>query len=239
MAGGQQECVYFGSAVVRFSLVFRQRKHIGITVKPDLEVVVAAPEGTPVDVVRERVQRRAPWILRQLDQFERFRPWPAPRQYLSGETHSYLGRQYRLKVVPGQTPSVKLLGRYLTVETAGTVDTGEVRRLVEEWYRVHARAMFKRRMELCREAFPEFAGLDPPLLVRRLKTRWGSCSKTGRILLNTELVKTPVECIDYVIAHEMCHLKVRDHSAEFYRLLSACVPDWQRRKERLERVPLP
>ncbi len=74
----------------------------------------------------------------------------------------------------------------------------------------------------------------PPLILRRLKTRWGSCSKAGRILLNTELVQAPVECIDYVIVHELCHLKVPDHSPAFHRLLNACMPDWQRRKERLE-----
>jgi predicted metal-dependent hydrolase len=234
MPNGNVETVQFGSAPIRFTVEFRRRKHIGITVRPDLSVLVAAPEGTPLPEVRERVRRRGPWILRQIDRFQQYRPTPTPRQYLNGETHRYLGRQYRLKIVAGKQPGVRLAGRYFEVVANKPNDAAEVGQLVEGWYRAHARAIFERRLQVCLSGLRGFSGLNPPLLVRRLKTRWGSCSKAGRVLLNTELVQAPVECIDYVIVHELCHLKVPDHSPAFFRLLARCMPDWRRRKEKLE-----
>lgn len=234
MLEGNYETVLFGSATIHFKVEFRNRKHIGITVKPDLRIMVAAPDGIPIAEVRKHVQRRGPWILRQLDHFQQFRPAPTPRQYLNGETHRYLGRQYRLKVVQGKMPSTRLLGRYLCVETEQPTNNTQVRQLVEEWYLAKARITFERRLQFCLADVRGFANFNPPLLVRRLQTRWGSCSKAGRILLNTELVQAPIECIDYVIVHELCHLKVPDHSTAFYRLLSNCMPDWQRRKLKLE-----
>jgi predicted metal-dependent hydrolase len=228
------QTVQFGSMPIRFSVEFRRRKHIGITVRPDLSVHVAAPEGTPLSEVRARVQRRGPWILRQIDRFQQFRPAPTPRQYLNGETHRYLGRQYRLRIVAGDEPRVHLVGRYFEVVVNHPKDVAEVRRLVEAWYLAHARAIFEKRLQVCLAGLRGFADLNPPLLVRRLKTRWGSCSRAGRVLLNTELVQAPTECIDYVIVHELCHLKIPDHSPAFFRLLTRSMPDWKERKEKLE-----
>jgi predicted metal-dependent hydrolase len=76
----------------------------------------------------------------------------------------------------------------------------------------------------------------PELEIRQMKKRWGSCGKSGAIILNTELVKAPLFCIDYVIMHEICHLKNRSHDYKFYKLLETHMPDWKVRKERLERV---
>jgi hypothetical protein len=115
LAANDVQTVNFGSAAIHFTVEYRRRKHIGITVRPDLSVLVAAPEGTPLDEVRVRVQRRGPWILRQLDRFQQFRPAPTPRQFLNGETHRYLGRQYRLKIVQGE----ELGGGWWVARTSG------------------------------------------------------------------------------------------------------------------------
>ncbi len=229
-----RETVHFGRMPITFTVEYRARKHLGITVHPDARVMVAAPVGTEMEEIRRRVLKRAPWILKQVDAFRRFRPMPTARQYLNGETHRYLGRQYRLRISEGVPPSVKLRGRYLDVTVAELGDRDSVRKLVDGWYRDHARVTFGRRMERCFEAMKPL-GISPPgMIVRRIRARWGSCSRTGNVLLNVDLVKAPLECIDYVIFHELCHLVVPEHSPAFFRLLSRFVPDWQRRKDRLE-----
>ncbi len=230
----RQETVCFGKTTIPFSVEFRPRKHMGITVHPDLRVHVAAPIGTDMEEVRRRVLKRAPWILKQLHWFNRFRPLPTPRQYLNGETHWYLGKRYHLKIFKGDGVVVKLRGQYLEVATKFPKDNENVRDWVQAWYREHAQALFQRRMEVCLALVPGLQHANPPLLVRKLRGRWGSCSREGRILLNVELVQAPLACIDYVLVHELCHLRVLHHSPEFYRLLSKVMPDWEQRKAKLE-----
>jgi hypothetical protein len=106
--------------------------------------------------------------------------------------------------------------------------------LVEDWYREHAGPIFERRLERCYETARRLGIQRPPIRLRRMKTRWGSCTKKGEVLLNTELIKTPLHCIEYVIMHELCHLREHNHTKEFFRLLSRCMPDWERRKQRLD-----
>jgi hypothetical protein len=158
---------------------------------------------------------------------------------LSGETHRYLGRQYRLKVQVGTPTGVKLIGRFLQVRTKSEASGEVVRELLEGWYRHHAERVFAQRLLHCLEAVRVLRLTQTPTLsVHKMVKRWGSCTIAGAIRLNVELVKAPVPCIDYVIVHELCHLKAHNHGPVFYRLLTRCLPDWEARKERLEGVTL-
>ncbi len=225
-----------GKETLEFNLVYSDRKTLSINIDPELTVKVLAPIGKPLDEIVSRVKRRAPWIWKQINHFERFHPIQPPRRYVSGETHIYLARQYRLKIIKANSESVKLKGRYLKVHTDDRNDRKKIERLVLEWYREHARLIFAKRLDSCYEIAKKCGVPYPKIRLRRMKKRWGSCSKSGDILLNTELVKAPRYCIEYVIMHELCHLKERNHGKEFYKLLSRCMPDWQRRKEKLEFV---
>lgn len=201
---------------------------------PDKQVEVVAPEGKAIDQVLALVGRRASWIAKQRRYFEQFQPkLPGPR-FVSGATHLFLGRQYRLKVRAAMPREVKLIGRFLHVHATDRNDAAWVRRLVEDWYRTRAQAVFAHRLDLCLESAKSLELSAPNVIVRKMVKRWGSCTKAGNILLNADLVKVPVHCIDYVIMHELCHLKIHNHGKGFYRLLTRCMPDWERRKKRLD-----
>ena len=234
----EHRTLQFGGQEIAFTLNRTDRSRLTIEVLPDRSVRVLAPRDRTLEEILQRVRRRAAWIIRQQDYFERFQPLPPPRAYMPGETHLYLGRQYRLKVVPGVRDEVKLLGRFIRVCSTRPEDRNHTKVLVDHWYRVHAKAQFARRVDQCLSSATRLKVAPPRVMVRRMKTRWGSCSKNGVILLNTELIKAPVDCIDYVITHELCHLKIREHTPAFYHLLSRCMPDWERRKARLELVLL-
>jgi predicted metal-dependent hydrolase len=206
-----------------------------INVWPDMRVEVLAPSNKPLDAILARVDRRARWIVKQWRYFDRYQPTQPARRYVSGETHVYLGRQYRLKLVKASVSDVKLIGRYFRVRHSDPSDSSGIAALLQDWRLRHAFALFAVRVDHwlseCRAlSLPK----APTLAVRPMTRRWGSCSKKGTITLNVDLVKVALIYIDYVIVHELCHLKIHNHSPAFYRLLTRCMPDWKQRKERLE-----
>ena len=226
--------ISFGKESIPFTVAFSARRGLKISVLPDRRVVVRAPSGKAVGEVIERVRRRASWIVRQREYFERFSPIQPPRQYISGETHRYLGRQLRLKLVADGDESVKLLGKYLVVSVAKPNDKARVKLLVEGWFKEHGRKVIAGRLEKCLAQIQTTAIPSPIVRFQKMERRWGSCSRKGTIVLNTELAKASVPCIDYVLFHELCHLKYPHHGKEFYGLLARFVPDWRKWKERLE-----
>ncbi len=228
----RQEIV-FGTETIGYEIRFLPtRRTLGIEVHPDLSVVVRAPADCDPETIHARVGKRASWISKQLINFERYSPRTPARQYVNGETHLYLGRQYRLKVVTGEPVSVKMNRGHLVLTMPGKSDPDRVKALLHRWYLDHARQIF---IAVLDEFLPHFKGHQQPrLIVRAMQSRWGSLSPSGTMTLNANLVRTPRPCIEYVVAHELCHLKHRDHNASFFRLLGQVMPDWEKRKRRLE-----
>ena len=204
-----------------------------------MRVKVTAPTGSSMDAVLARVEKRAGWIFKQIRFFEQYQPeQPIPR-YVSGETHLFLGRQYRLKVGECSAEGVKLIGRFFFVWVKDRHDPRAIQNHLDAWYRDHAERLFTTRLRIAVGSTKALAIKScPKLLIRRMERRWGSCTKAGNILLNVNLIKAPIHCVDYVIMHELCHLKVHNHGDEFYRLLMRCMPDWKARKRRLESVEI-
>ena len=229
----------YGKKKVAYSVSRRERSTLEISVYPDCSVEVVAPLDASDEAIASRVKRRLKWIIRQQRGFENFYPKPTPREYISGESWLYQGRQYRLKVIEKEgPPKVALRRPVLAVETPNRQDRTTIKNELDKWYRKRAQERFEIRYEVCSKEVLAY-GIDAPTMhLQRMAKRWGSYSPSGRILLNPELVKAPTECIDYVILHELCHVKYRGHDKQFYQLLKRIVPDWLRLKYRLEHLPL-
>ncbi len=234
----QKIMVEYGGQQIPVLLKFEERKRLSISVHPDGSVTAIAPIDHPLPQVLSHLKRRRSWIAKQRRHFCSYHPLSEEKRFVSGETHLYLGRQYRLKVDRAAKMEVKLIGRYLNVFLPLSPDPVSVRSALDEWYRVHAEPIYWDRIERCLEAAPSLRPANPTMRIRHMKRRWGSCSKAGTITLSSELIKTPLHCIEYVIMHELCHLRVHDHSPAFFRLLSRGMPDWEKRKARLDSVVL-
>jgi predicted metal-dependent hydrolase len=230
--------VNYGSERIDFLLSRRQRKTLAITVHPDLRVEVVAPLDADEAAVIERVQARARWILRQRRQFLSWMPKPMPRRYQSGETHRYLGRQYRLRIVPAETTGVSIQRGFIEIHQPSSKDSATARKELDAWFRHQAERRFRRELTKALKRLALYQLPQPTLRLLRMPKRWGSCTPKGEILLNPELIKAPGICIEYVILHELCHLKHPNHSAAFFRMLDAVLPDWRERKQRLERAEI-
>ncbi len=230
--------VTYGSERIDFLISRRPRKTLAITVHPDLHVEVVAPNDAEELAIMDRVRARARWILRQRRQFLSWMPKPMPRRYQSGETHRYLGRQYRLQIISSKTPSVMLKAGFIEIRQPDPKDAATARKQLDTWLRQQAERRFRRELAKALKRLTVYQLPLPTLRLLRMPKRWGSCTTKGEILLNPELIKTPGLCVEYVILHELCHLKHPNHSAAFFRMLDAVLPDWQERKQRLERTEI-
>jgi len=222
----------YGNSQIEFTLTYSARKTLGIAVRQDQSVVVTAPEDSDLDDIKTLVHKRGSWILKQREELERY-PGPPPlREHVSGETFTYLGRRYRLKVYASPKDIVKPTRGWLRIYAQDS-DPARIRRLLETWYRQHAKRVFAARLESCYLRAQHLGFPYPALAIRVMKTRWGSCPGPGRILLNVRLVQAPLACIDYVILHELCHLVEANHGPRFEALMDRLLPDWRERQATL------
>ncbi len=230
IAAAEERELVLGTERIAYRLHRSRRRTLEITVARGGVVEVRAPDGPPIERIEHRLRARSAWIRRKLAASP-----PAecdlPRRFQSGESYRYLGRQYRLKVIAGVRPHVRVHGGRLHVEVRDPSDTTQVQRALVAWFQQRARMVIPQRVAQL-ASLAAFAELRPTgVSVRAMKTRWGSCSASGRLLLNSQLIELPTSAIDYVIAHELCHLRVPKHGARFERLLSRLMPDWREREE--------
>jgi predicted metal-dependent hydrolase len=223
----------FGSRLIDFTLHYLERKSLRIKVYPEGKVEVLSPVSAKQNEVIEKVRQKAPWILKQIDYFNSYKPATPPRRFINGETHLYLGRQYKLKIVADKQNAVKAYRGQLLIHAINRKPDA-LKQQLDIWYKEKANAVFN---ELLEEVLPKFKRYKiprPTLTIRSMQKRWGSCTPSGKIILNTELIKASKGSIEYVIVHELSHLIHHNHSKAFQNLQNKILPDWRKWKDRLE-----
>ena len=211
-------------------IVHKNVKNISIKVKPTLEVVLTVPMDILQHEIDHVLKKRHDWILKQLEYFKKFMP-ESPKELVSGENFTYLGRNYRLKVSQSSIESVKLIVGYLHVNLAAKTSVSRKLQLIETWYKEKAHTYFTKIIAKYTQIVKKEVN---KVSIRKMKTRWGSCNpKRSYINLNLELIKKPTSAIEYVILHELVHLVHYNHDHNFYKYLATHMPDWQTRKNRL------
>ena len=231
--------IKYGHKTIFFTLHRQNRKTLKINVLPDLSVEVIAPEKILIDKINEKIKKRASWIIKQKNYFSEFPPPVPPRKYISGETHRYLGRQYRLKIIKSNIDDVKMDGPYIKIFTKFDKKLDYKKNLLNNWYKNHAKIKFQKLMDSAIKNLTKYNINEPIMIIRKMQKRWGSClSDKNKIILNDLLIKAPTYCIEYVIYHELCHLKYPGHDKKFYNFLSLVLPDWKERKKKLEHIEI-
>jgi predicted metal-dependent hydrolase len=226
----------YGDETIAFSLHVQpgRQGRIAIRIEPDGRVRVDVPPGAQEAAVQAAVRRRARWISAQLAAIRERLAHAPPRAPAGGASLLYLGRRHALALVLDERRDgeVRLSGERIELALA-RLDAARVQAALEAWYRARAAEVMAARLAALLPALP-WVRTPPPLRLRAMKRRWGSCSPAGRLTLNPDLVKASPECIDYVLIHELSHLKERGHGPRFRRLLDAQMPDWRTVKARLD-----
>jgi predicted metal-dependent hydrolase len=227
------ESVQYGTQTIEFNLKRVDRKTLGIEVHPDQSVWAISPLKSDLEDIKNKIIKRGNWIVKQRIYFDQFLPRNPAREYVSGETHYYLGKRYLLKVRPGERNEVKLKNGQFIIFSKST-SSHDVKRIFSAWYYNHAKNKFD---SILKESFNRFKSNNidfPELEIRRMKNRWGSCTPEGKVILNPELIKASRASIEYVVIHELCHLIESNHGKNFYDLLSDKLPGWKLIKHKLE-----
>ena len=225
--------VQYGATIIDYVIEFAQRKTLSICVNPDSSVCLKAPIDATLEQIQQKVHKRACWILKQKRFFESFGTSTTKRQYISGESHLYLGRQYMLRVKESNVNAVHYQNNIIEIECRHKKDAGI---LLQTWYRQRANVKFQEYAQPIIEQFSIYGVKPQSLSIKKMDKRWGYCTIDGHITLNPRLICAPRCCIEYVITHELCHLIYRSHNKEFYALLTKEMPHWEKWKNKLERI---
>jgi predicted metal-dependent hydrolase len=225
--------VHHGESIP-YQVILSRRRTLGIHIYPDRRVVIRAPKGTDTAEIAAIVEKRAAWISRHLTRLRAEAQQPGMQlRYDHGSSLPFLGQNLTLDIRPGPRTRVRRQGERLEIELSAPSHAGHVERAVESWLRRQANDVFAERLTTCYGRIGWMQVQRPALRVRRMRSRWGSCSGAGRVTLNLRLIHLPPELIDYVIYHELCHLREMNHSRRFYALMARAVPDWKQKRAQL------
>lgn len=228
--------VKYGEHPVTFELIRKNVKHINLTVQPDMSIFVSANKEVDIAEVESFVQSKGRWILEKLNYFKRHKPFEKlPREYVSGETFRYLGKQYKLKVIEAKEEFVRYFRGTIEMYVKDVDDFKKKEQLMEDWYEQRREVIFRESLHRMHELTSVYEIDYPVLETRKMSLRWGSYLPRGnKVILNNDLIIAPRFCIDYVVLHELLHFKYLDHDFNFFNQLQLLMPDWKERKRILD-----
>lgn len=218
----------------QIEIEFDLRKTIRIRVHPDGRVTVRAPRAAGMASVERALESRRQWLSRHL---RKLRDNPAePIVFKEGASHFHLGESYPLSIRRAASSGVAFSDGRLLVSSASPEDPKTLERALRRWYRKQAETIIADRLGVWGPRLPVLPRHE--VRFRWMKSRWGSCSSSNSIIFNTQLVKAPLACIDYVVVHELCHTLHHDHGPGFKQLLARVMPDWKAAADRLKNHPV-
>jgi predicted metal-dependent hydrolase len=233
----QKDQQIYQSRNIEFRIVYSRRRTLGISVLPDSSVIVRAPYRASLKTITRIVREKAAWIIKHRDNYRQQENKKLNSSFLSGDKQLFRGNECVLQVMQSKKPFVRFNENSIEVGLDATDDTRAVKRLLYAGYKTEASRIFPEMLGWILKIHENQMFQPTGLVIRSMKSRWGSCSRKGIITLSTELIKLPDIYLEYVIIHELCHLKQHNHGKEYYKLLSALFPDWKKvRKDLREYV---
>jgi predicted metal-dependent hydrolase len=213
---------------IEFRIVYSRRRTLGISILPDSSVIVRAPYRTSVKTISRIIQEKSAWIIKHRDSYRQKEKRKLNSSLIAGEKQLFRGKECVLQISQSKKPFVRFIENTIEVGLDNTDDQLAIRRLLYFGYKTEATVIYTELLDKALKTHENQMFKPVGLIIRTMKSRWGSCSKKGLITLSTELIKLPDIYIEYVIIHELCHLKHHNHGKEYYNLLSELFPAWKK-----------
>ena len=221
---------------IRFNVIYSSRRTLGISILHDGSVKVRVPHRTPSQTIERLVRKKASWILKHTNNCRNNMSKKQVRLYVDGEIHMFRGHESILKIERSEKTYCRFHDGTIGLGMSVEASPHNVKILLYLGYRRAANSIFPEMLNMVLRKHAKQHFKPAELAIRTMKSRWGSCSNRGKITLNTELVRLPDKYIEYVITHELCHLRHHNHGAGFYALLSELFPDWKETRKEMKKV---
>lgn len=217
-------------------IIYRKRKNISLKVSPKENIQIIAPDKVSKDLLKKVLKDNSNWILSKLNKFKTFDDNFLKRDYVDDEIYYYMGKQYRLKILKDMNFQNKNNKSYNYIEIKG--DNLEIRTnnwekdyikdSLKKWYKLRSEEIIMDRIDFLRKESEDFRSIEPSLVkVKEQKKIWGSCNTSKTIYINSKISMLPLDAIDYIIAHEFCHIIYMNHSKDFYALVQKIIPNYK------------
>lgn len=220
---------------IEFKVIYSKRRTLGISVLPDSSVIVRVPYRTSEKTISRLVQEKSRWIIKHRDNYRSQDHNKLTRSYIDGEKFLFRGIEYVLLIEKSKKPYVRFNGSTIELGLEKTDDAKAIKKLLYKGYKDEAIVILPMIFSTMIKRHENQAFKPTGLVIRTMKRRWGSCSNRGKITLSTELIKLPDLYIEYVIIHELCHLRHHNHGTGYYKLLSELFPEWRSVRKELRR----
>jgi predicted metal-dependent hydrolase len=220
---------------IEYKVIYSGRRTLGISVLPDSSVLVRVPYLTSSKTINRIVQEKAGWIIKHRDGYRENIKSKLNRLYVTGETHLFRGNESVLKIEKSSKDYIRFFDNTIELRLEKTDDVQAIKRLLYKGYKKEALNILPDMLNVVLKQYENQMFNPAGLIIRSMKRRWGSCSHKGIITLSTELIKLPDMYIEYVILHELCHLKHHNHGSGYYNLLSELFPEWRSVRKDLRR----
>jgi len=229
------EHIQLGDLIIEVEQKDIKNVHLSVY-PPNGRVRIAAPSKMTLDTIRIYAISKLSWIKKQQTKILSQKR-EAPREYLTKESHFYLGKRYLLKVIElNAVPTVHLTHKNIELYVRPNSSPEKRKEILENWYREQLRML---GTDLIAKWEATMKVKVNELGIKKMKTKWGTCNEEAkRVWLNFELVKKPIECVEYIVVHEMVHLKVRNHNNKFVAYMNHFLPEWKQLKADLNKMPV-
>jgi predicted metal-dependent hydrolase len=220
---------------IEYKVIYSGRRTLAITILPDASVIVRVPFHTSKKTISRLVQQKSGWIIKHRDNYKGKEGSKLIRVYLNGEIHLFRGREAVLKIEKSVKPFIRFNDSTIEMGLDKTDDPAAIKWLLYQGYKSEASVVFPDILNRILKKLDNKILKPSGIVIRTMKRRWGSCSDKGIITLSTELIKLSDLFIEYVIIHELCHLKHHNHGAGYYHLLSEFFPEWKSIRKELRK----
>lgn len=218
---------------IKFAIIKSNRKSLSIAIQPDGNLLVKAPFFMSDSEILKWVKTKTGWIVRQRAKILEQQEMTQPKKYVTGEKFWYLGQEYELEVrISAGRAGMVGVAENKIILFSKTADEAEVQKILTDWFVKQAKAVIPKRVRFWAEQIGESYG---NVTVKNQRKRWGSCSSVRNLNFNRRLIMAPEAVMDYVVVHELCHLRHMNHSKEFWNEVEKILPDYKICKKWLEK----